>query len=135
VDVIRERQKAMRRELDRRHILMKIVAQDSGLSYSTLLAYFPENPEKVPTQIPGSAIFALAGAIPDDILSMLLPTGRLIVAVPEEIDHDAFAALARDYIGAKDDAHHVDSPAGRELSDCEDDRLNEKAAQLRAVGQ
>ncbi|WP_260581151.1 hypothetical protein [Sphingopyxis sp. PET50] len=133
VEIIRERQRAMRRELDRRGVAMKVVSQDSGIGYSTLLTYFPADQLKQPNQIPASAIFALAGAIPDDILSLLLPTGRLIVSVPEEIDHDTFAELARDYIGAKHDAHHVDSPAGREIAPCEDETLNAKAARLRAV--
>lgn len=135
VAVIRDRQKAIRRELDRRQISMKVVSQDSGIGYATLLTYFPADEKKQPVQISGSAIFALAGAIPDDVLSLLMPTGRLVVSAPEEMDHDTFASLCRAYVGAKDDAHHIDSPAGREISDCEDDKLNTKAARLQAVPQ
>jgi hypothetical protein len=79
VGVIRQRQAAMRREMDRRQIAMKVVSQDSGISYSTLLTYFPADPLKQPVQIPGSAIFALTGHLPADILSLLLPTGHVIV--------------------------------------------------------
>lgn len=133
VEVIRDRQKAIRRELDRRLIHMKAVAQDSGIDYTTLLTYFPARADKVPAQIPGSVIFALAGAIPDDVLSLLMPTGHLIISVPEDMDHDTMADLAADYMRAKADAHHVDSPAGREIAPCEEGVLSAKAALLRSV--
>jgi hypothetical protein len=135
VAVIRERQKAIRRELDRRQISMKAVAQDSGIGYAALLTYFPADPLKQPNQIPGSAIFALAGAIPDDVLSLLLPTGRLIVSVPEEVDHDAFASLVNDYQATKEEAHRVNSPAGRDLAECELEKLDGKVARIKAAGQ
>lgn len=135
VSVIRERQAAIRRELDRRQIPMKVVAQDSGIQYATLLTYFPADERKQPHQIPGSAIFALAGAIPDDLISLLLPSGFLIVRLPEEIDHDSFAAMVNDYQAAKEEAHRVDSPAGRDLADCELEKLDSKVARIRAAGQ
>ena len=53
VDIIRERQKAMRREMDRRGIAMKAVSMDSGIGYDALLTYFPADALKVPT----SALF------------------------------------------------------------------------------
>lgn len=137
VSVILERQAAIRRELDRRQIPMKVVAQDSGIQYATLLTYFPADNKKRPHQIPGSAIYALAmgGAIPDELLSLLLPAGRIIVSVPEEIDHDTFAALVNDYQATKEEAHRVDSPAGRDLADCELEKLDSKVARIRAAGQ
>lgn len=133
VDIIRERQKAMRRELDRRNACWKVIALDSGVDYTTLLTYFPARADKVPVQIPGSVIFALAGAIPDDILSLLMPTGYLIHQVPEHIDHDVMADLAADYVRAYTGAHQADSPAGREIAPCEDEILSDKAARLRSV--
>ena len=40
-DIIRERQLAIRRELDRRGIALKVVSYDSKIPYPTLLTYFP----------------------------------------------------------------------------------------------
>lgn len=133
VGIIRERQSAMRREMDRRGIAMKAVSQDSGISYGTLLTYFPADPAKQPAQIPGSAIFALTGHLPADILSLLLPNGHLIVQAPEEIDHDQVAEAFHDYLQAKERAHHPDSPAGREIAPCEDNVLRGKFARAKAA--
>ncbi len=130
VRIIRERQAAMRREIDRRGIALKAISQDSGIEYRTLLTYFPADGDREPAQIPGSAIFALAGAIPNDILSLLLPAGHLVVRVPEEIDHDELSDLAADYVKSKQDAHKVDSPAGRDIADCEREELDSKVVQF-----
>lgn len=96
VSIVRERQKAIRREADRRGIAMKAVSQDSGIPYPTLLTYFPADALKVPAQIPGSAIYALAEgrALPADLLSLLLPAGLAIVEVPEDLDLDGLAAAS-----------------------------------------
>ena len=128
VDVIRDRQKAMRRQMDERHISLKVVAYDSGVEHKTLLTYFPADPLKVPAQIPGSVIFALTGHIPADILSLLLPAGHLVVRVPEAVDHDEIAEALQDYLCEKERAHREDSPAGRDIAPCEDDTLRSKFA-------
>jgi hypothetical protein len=133
VGIIRERQAAMRREMDRRGIAMKVVSQDSGISYSTLLTYFPADQYKTPVQIPGSAIYALTGHLPPDILSLLLPTGHVIVKAPEEINHDEIADAMADYLAEKQHAHHPDSPDGREIAECEDNILRGKFALVRAA--
>lgn len=134
-DIVRDRQLAIRRELNRRGILMKQVELDSGMSSSTLLSYFPANGEAKPAVMPMSAIYLLAEtrAIPDDLLSLLLPAGVMLVRVPEGIDHDELETAARDYLAEKGKAHHPESPAGREISSCEDDALTAKAVRLRAV--
>jgi hypothetical protein len=119
VDIIRDRQRAMRREIDRRQILMKVVAADSGLSYSTLLTYFPAHKDVTPVQIPGSAIFALTGHLPADILSLLLPAGHLIVRIPEAIDHDEIAAWAEEYNARKLAAHRADSECQEQIGPTE----------------
>lgn len=131
VGIIRDRQAAMRREMDRRQIAMKVISQDSGIVYETLLTYFPADPSKRPVQIPGSAIFALAGHIPTDILSLLLPDGYQVVRAPEEINHDEIADVMADYLATKQHAHHPLSPAGREISGCEDNVLDGKFTQVR----
>ena len=40
-EIVRTRQSAIRRELDRRGIALKVISFDSGISYSTLLTYLP----------------------------------------------------------------------------------------------
>lgn len=133
VGVVRARQGAIRRELDRRQIAMKVVAQDSGLLYETLLTYFPADKNKVPAQIPGSAIFALAGHIPNDLMSLLLPDGFQVVRAPEDINHDEIADVMADYLATKQHAHHPLSPAGREISGCEDNVLDGKFTQVKSA--
>jgi len=139
VTIIRDRQLAIRRALDRRNLSLKILSDDSGLSYDTLKSYFPAwNPDKdpvppVPAQIPGSAIFALCGHLPADLLSWLLPDGFLVVRAPEGIDHDAAAEAMEDYLQAKNRAHHPESEAGREIGPGEDGVLTAKLAVVRAA--
>lgn len=123
--IVKERQKAIRREMDRRGILLKVVAQDSGISPSTLATYFPQDPNAEPAQIPGGAIYSLTDskALPLDLLSLLQPSGFLVVRVPECIDHDEIGAWAERYAARKMEAHRMDSPMGPEIAPCEDDDL------------
>lgn len=132
--IVRGRQLAMRREIDRRGIALKAVSYDSGIPMPTLLSYFPGG-EREPSVLPATALFKLlAGdALPHDVLSLILPDGEQIVRAPEELDHDEMERVARDYLAAKGAAHHPDSPGGREISECEDAALDSKAAYLVAV--
>ncbi len=132
VRITLDRQAAMRRELDRRGIAMKVVSQDSGIIYGTLLTYFPADRLKRPAQIPGSAIYALAGHIPEDILSLLMPDGFQVVRAPEEINHDEIAEVMAEYLARKQHAHHPQSPDGREISGCEDNVLTGCFVQVKA---
>lgn len=135
VVIIRERQLGIRREIDRRGIALKLVAADSGIPYETLLTYFPQEGSRDPAQIPGGAIYALCegGALPADLLSLLLPNGWQVVRVPEGIDHDKVAELAADYIAAKNAFHHPDSEAGRDIGPSENDKLSAKVVALKAA--
>jgi hypothetical protein len=132
--VLKGRQALMRRELDRRGISLKGVAYDSGIPYDTLISYFPaEGGEREAAVMSAASMFALCDAVPDDILSLLLPDGRLIVRVPEAVDHDEIAEACREYLAAKDHAHHPESPAQRDISPCEDAALRAKVVPLRGV--
>lgn len=131
-DNISARQKRVQqtvfREACRRGNTLKAIALDSGNGYTTVQSWAN-----------GSAVMSIAGlfslveVIDDDLLSMLLPDGRLIVRVPEEIDHDEFEEGCRDFLAAKGQAHHPNSPAGREIADCEKDVLDRKVVALRAA--
>lgn len=129
-DIVRDRQLAIRRELDRRGILLKTVALDAGMSYSTVQSYFPGEKNAVPATMSVAALYAFVGAIPDDLLSLLLPAGRAIVQVPEGIDHDDLAERFQDYLTEKAKAHRPDSPAGRDIAECEREALDSKVVQL-----
>jgi hypothetical protein len=124
--IIRQRQLAMRREMDRRGIALKAVSFDSSIPYATLLSYFPAEGSREPAVMPVSALYCLVGALPADVLSLLLPEGHLIVQAPVEINHDEIAEACQDYLHAKHQAHHPDSPAGRDIADCEDKTLRTK---------
>jgi hypothetical protein len=134
--IVRDRQATIRRQMDVRRISIKQVQYDGQLeSPSTVLSYFPADEGKQPATMSVASLFRLleTGALPADLLSMLLPAGFQIVRAPEDIDHDEMERVARDYLAAKGAAHHPDSPGGREISACEDDALDAKAARLRAV--
>jgi hypothetical protein len=131
VRILRDRQCAMRREMDRRGLTLKAISFDSGIPYSTLLSYFPnEDGRCEPALMPVSAQYALCGHVPDDILSQLLPEGRRIVRVAEGLDHDEVAELLHDYLQTKERAHHPDSEAGREIGPGEDNVLRAKFARV-----
>lgn len=125
-NIVRQRQLTIRRQLDARGMSLKAIAFDSGLSYSTLLSYFPADSLAHPAAMSVAALNKLAGVIPADLLSLLLPDGWQIVRAPEDIDHDEVADAMGDYLAAKHHAHHPESPAGRDLADCEKENLNTK---------
>lgn len=124
-EIVRQRQSAIRRELDRRGVALKAVSFDSKIPYETLLTYFPPEGGRKPVMLPMSAVYAMVEgeAIPDDLLSLLLPVGALIVRVPAEIDHDEIAPLMQDYLREKQAAHREDSEAGRDIGPGEHDKL------------
>lgn len=133
--IVRERQLVIRREMDRRGISLKAVSLDSGIPYPTIVSYFPGEKDRQPATLSGAAIFTLAetGALPLDLLSLVLPAGFQIVRAPEDIDHDEFEEAARDYLATKGKAHHPDSPGGREIAECEEATLDAKVIQLAAA--
>lgn len=133
VTIIRHRQQAIRREMDRRGIALKAVSFDSGIPYATLLSYFPAEGSRDPAIMPVSALYSLVGALPTDLLSLVLPTDHLIVEVPADIDHDATAADMQDYLRWKHGAHHPESEAGRDIGPNEDREGRAKLAVVRAA--
>lgn len=134
-EIVRQRQSAIRRELDRRGIALKAISFDAKLPYPTLLTYFPQEGGREPVMMPASAFYALAEsrAIPDDLLSLLLPAGCMIVRVPEGVDHDEVEKHCRDFLATKGAFHHPLSEAGRDLGPNEVAELCTKVSQIRAV--
>lgn len=132
-----EIQRIIREQLDRRGISLKVVAAKSGIKYGTLCTYFPGNehsaePRK-PVQLPAGAFRKLCGAIPDDLLNLILPDGFAIVRVPRGLDYDEVSAGCREFIDAKERAHHPESEAGRDIGPNEEVELGTHAAKLKVV--
>ena len=134
-DIVRDRQLAIRRELDRRGISLKAVSLDAGMSYSTVQSYFPADPNAAPAIMSVAALYRLLAskAVPAELLSLLLPDGFVIVQVPAAVDYDDVSSLCQEYLERKERAHHPTSPAGREISDCEGRDLSAKVVRLGAV--
>jgi hypothetical protein len=133
VNSMKARQLAMRRQIDKRNISMKVIAADSDIPYSTLLSYFPADEQSTPALMPVSAQYMLCGAVPDDILSLLLPDGRLIVTVPDALDHDDAAKAMMAFLATKEAAHHPESEAGREIGPGEDNVLRGEFARVQSA--
>lgn len=129
-EIVRQRQSAIRRELDRRGIALKAVSFDAGLPYPTLLTYFPQEGGRDPVMMPMGAVYACAEskAIPDDLLSLLLPAGCVLVRLPENVDHDEACKAMGEYMREKHASHAANSPAGTAIAPCEDGRLRAKLA-------
>lgn len=125
--IVRERQRLIRREIERRGIPIKAIQLDGGWDHpSTVVSYFPADKDKEPAIMSLAALHRLFAALPLDMLSLLLPDGYAVVRVPEGVDHDETASQFHDYLAAKQAAHRPDSEAGRELGPNEDARLRAK---------
>jgi len=129
--IIRKNQELVFRVAKANGLTLKAISLDSGIPYSTLRTYAGNN--GATSIMPVDALYELVGVIPDELLSLLLPEGRSIVSVPDDLDHDAIETMARDYLAAKGAAHHPASPGGREIADCERAKLGGKYAALKAV--
>ena len=115
-------------EANNRGLTIKVIHFDTGVSQDTLRSW-----ARGEAVMSIAGLFSLVGVIPDDLLSMLLPDGRQIVRVPENLDHDEIEEACRDFLAAKGQAHHPNSPAGREIAPCEKDVLDRKVVALRAA--
>jgi len=131
--IVRERQKAIRRQIDQRQLSIKAIQFDAGWENpSTLLSYFPADHLKEPATMSVAALYRLlsTGALPVDLLSLLLPEGMAIVKVPECLDHDELAEGFADYLATKNAAHRPESEAGRDIGPNERAELDSKVVHL-----
>lgn len=116
-------QETMFRKAAERGLSQKVIAADTGLSLTIIGQY-----ARGETAMGGPSIIKMFGVIPDDLLSLLLPDGRIIVRAPHGIDHDALCDWAEGYVATKTKAHRADSPMGPEIADCERTELDSKVA-------
>lgn len=133
--IVRDSQRLIRREMDRRGIAIKAVQLDGGWNTpSTVQSYFPADKDAEPATMSVAALYRLIStkALPIELLSLLLPSGHLIVQAPEGVDYDEFSQGCRDFIDAKDRAHHPESEAGRDIGPGESAELGAKVVRLRA---
>lgn len=127
--IMRETLHAIRLELDRRRLPLKVCAAKAGVGYSTFLSWFPADGTP---QIPSLAYLGgLARALPADLFDLLLPDGFHMAPCPEHVDYDEFAKGCMAFLADKEAAHHPDSPEGRDLADCEKSKLDMKIVPLR----
>ena len=115
----------------RNGLTLKAISLDSGIPYNTIRSYSGNSGEI--TEMPVSALRKLVGVVPDELLSLLLPEGRLIVQVSAGVDHDDIAPVLHRYLNDKTAAHHPDSPGGRDIAPCEDATLRGHLAVVRAA--
>lgn len=131
VEQMRDRQARMFRiaqDPQRYGLTLKMIQIDSGLGYDSLRNYASGE-----TIMPITAVDALVDVIPDELLSLLLPAGHLIVRVVEGINHDELESVAREFVSTKAATHHPDSECGREIGPNENVVLLAKAAKIKAV--
>ncbi len=134
--IVRERQKAIRREIERRGIAIKAIQFDAGWDHpSTVLSYFPADPLKDPSTMSVANLYRLleTKALTAELLTMLLPDGYAIVQVPEGVDYDEADKACRDVVSYKAATHLPHSECGREIGPGEAKQLANKIAVLRAT--
>jgi hypothetical protein len=107
----KDAQARMFRLAERDHgLTRKAISLDAGIDYDSVCNY-----AKGETMMPVAVLFALVDVVPDYLLSLLLPEGRSIVEVPDNIDHDALCEWAETYVGKKMAAHRKDSECGERI--------------------
>lgn len=128
---IRLRQVAMFAEAARRGITRKMLQIDGGFSEATVRSWADGTHE-----MPLHAFVRMAesGALPLDLLSILLDDGLELVRAGAGVDLHALAASAADFVGDFAASAHPASEAGCAIGPNEEQRLNMGARELRAVG-
>lgn len=106
----------------------KAISLDAGIDYDSVCNY-----AKGETQMGVAAQYALVGVIPDQLLSLLLPEGRSVVQVPDNIDHEAVHDWACRYSARKAAAHKHDSEEQERIGPTEEAELNGIVVQFPAV--
>lgn len=129
--IIRETQERVFRICQANGLTLKAISLDAGIPYSSLRSYAGNSGA---TSIMGiDVLYQLVGVVPNELLSLLLPSGNAIFTVPDDVDHDEIEEMARDYLATKAKAHRADSPEGPAVAACERNTLNGKVARLRVA--
>jgi hypothetical protein len=111
-------------------LCLKAISDKSNIPYNTIRSYAGSGCATAAMPVP--AMLKLADVIPDELLSRLTKiVGRCLIETPKDMDFDEVSDACRDFISAKDRAHHPDSEAGRDIGPGESDALGCKVVQLR----
>lgn len=124
----REQERVFRLAQRDHGLTLKAISLDSSIGYTTVQSY-----AKGEAVMSIAALFKLVGVVPDELLSLLLPDGRVIVQAPEEIDHDQLASGMVEYLAEKQQAHRPESECGPAIGPTEDNVLRGKFARVRAA--
>ena len=122
-----QRQKDMFRIAAARGHSQAALCAHTGLSASVMGQY-----ARGETAVSGPTLLKLLAVLPTELMSLLLDEGHCIVEKPVGIDYDSFADGCHAFLKRKSEAHREDSPAGRDLSECEQADLADRAVRLRA---
>lgn len=129
-EMMRAKQYQVRRKMDEKGITLRQLADKSGIRLPTVGSYFaPEGGGRIASVIPMCAMYMILEkrALPTELIGLLLPDGMAILEVPEAMDHNDIADGFTQYLATKNAAHHPNSPAGVDISDCEDRALRSLA--------
>lgn len=124
-DII-SRQERMLRLAERDHDLtLEVLAQETGIPKGTLNSY------KKGVAMPQFAFALLCEVIPDDLTSLLLPTGKYVSSEePEGGDLDALAREAAGFNVEYLEAHHPGSEGGTTVTPRERQNLKDRARRM-----
>jgi hypothetical protein len=128
---ILDRQKRMFRiaqDPTRFGLTLKMIAADADLNLQSVRNYAAGD-----TEMPLSALDALIGILPEELLTLLMPAGHAIVRIPDGIDLDELDAACRAVVAEKAKAHRENSPGGPAVVECERVAILTAAAPLRVV--
>lgn len=118
-----------------RRYTSKQVERATGISHRRIdcfRSYRSGHPDHRPLDM-GAMLSLMSFLGPEFTSEWLAPVGQVAFHKPDGLDYDDIEDEARSFLEAKGKAHHVDSPAGRELSPCEREELRNRAIRLRAV--
>ena len=109
-------------------LTLQLIADEAGLGYDSVRNY--ANGE---TTMPITALDALIGVVPDELLSHLLPGDRMIVRVPEDVDFDEAARGMHRFLAAKSEAHCPESECGEAIGPNESQDLRSHLTVVKAA--
>ena len=130
--IVSAQREVLRRATDLGHggLAWKVLASQSGVPEASLHSYGRAD---APAAMPVAVLHKLCGAVPEAVLSLLLPDGFALVRVADLSDPAALASGALEYLGLYSAARHPASEAGTEIGPGEAAALSDHATRLRAV--
>lgn len=124
-------QATMFRLAEREHgLTLKAISLDTKIPYETLRSW--KGNKGAQAMMPVWSISALAGVIPDELLSLLVDAGdRHLVHNDDDDELDDTADVADEYARAVRRARHPKSPGGCEIISLEEEQINRIGRKLK----